>query len=86
MISTRNCVILKTKPLPLGEKYNREKLVRKNLRSIPKRFAYKVTAVEEAKNVQNMKLEELMGSLWTFEMNLEEEKGDKKSKRIAFQA
>ena len=32
-----------------------------------------------------MKLEELMGSLRTFEMNLEEEKCDKKSKGIAFQ-
>ena len=70
----------------LGEKYSEEKLVRKTLRSLPKRFAYKVTAIEEAKDVQNMKLEELMGSLRTFEMNLDEEKGDKKSKGIAFQA
>ena len=70
----------------LGEKYSEEKLVRKTLRSLPKRFAYKVTAIEEAKDVQNMKLDELMGSLRTFEMNLEEEKGDKKPKGIAFQA
>ena len=70
----------------LGEKYSEEKLVRKTLRSLPKRFAYKVTAIEEAKDVQNMKLEELMGSLRTFEMNLDEERGDKKSKGIAFQA
>ena len=70
----------------LGEKYSEEKLVRKTLRSLPKRFAYKVTAIEEDKDVQNMKFEELMGSLRTFEMNLGEEKGDKKFKRIAFQA
>ena len=70
----------------IGEKYSEEKLVRKTLRSLPKRFAYKVTAIEEAKDVQNMKLEEWMGSLRTFEMNLEEEKGDKKPKGIAFQA
>ena len=70
----------------LGEKYSEEKLVQETLRSLPKRFAYKVTAIEEAKDVQNMKLDELMGSLRTFEMNLEEEKGDKKPKGIAFQA
>ena len=68
----------------LGEKFSDEKLVRKTLRSLPKRFAYKVTAIEEAKDVRKMKLEELIGSLRTFEMNLEEEKGDKKSKGIAF--
>ena len=32
-----------------------------------------------------MKLEELMGSLRTFEMNLEEDKGGKKAQGIAFQ-
>ena len=69
----------------LGEKYSEEKLVQKTLRSLPKRFAYKVTVIEEPNDVQNMKLEELMGSLRTFEMNLEEE-GDKKSKGIAFHA
>ncbi|MDD0213341.1 hypothetical protein PSY81_23325, partial [Shigella flexneri] len=69
----------------LGEKFSDEKLVRKTLRSLPKRFAYKVTAIEEAKDVRKMKLEELIGSLRTFEMNLDEEKGDKKSTGIAFQ-
>ena len=69
----------------LGEKYCEEKLVRKTLRSIPKRFVCKVSAIEEAKYIQNMKLEELMGSLRTFEMNLEKEKADKNSKGIAFQ-
>ena len=69
----------------LGEKFSEEKVVRKTFRSLPKRFAYKVTAIEEAKHVRRMKLEELMGSLRTFEMNLEEEKGDQKSKGIALQ-
>ena len=57
----------------LGEKILEEKLVRKALRSLPQRFAYKVTAIEEAKDIQEMKLDEL-GSLHTFEMNLNEEK------------
>ena len=46
----------------LRQKYSKEKLKRKALRSLNKRFAYKVTAIEEAKDVQTMKLEEL-GSL-----------------------
>ena len=47
----------------LGEKYSNTKLVRKTLRSLPKRFAYKVTAIEKARDVNTMKLDELMGSL-----------------------
>ena len=42
-----------------------------------------MTAIEEAKDVRTMKLEELMGSLRTFEMNFEEERGEKKNKGIA---
>ena len=67
----------------LGEKYSDTKLVRKTLRSLPERFAYKVAAIEEARDVQNMRLDELMGSLHTFELNL---KMNKKEKSIAFQA
>ena len=47
----------------LGEKYSDTKLVRKTLRSLPERFAYKVAAIEKARDVQNMRLDELMGSL-----------------------
>ena len=68
-----------------GEKFSEEKLVRKTLRSLPKRFAYKVSVIEKAKDIRNMKLEELMGSLRTIEMNLEEEKGGKKAQGITFQ-
>lgn len=55
--------------------------MRKALRSLPRRFAYKVTAIEEAKDMWSMKLDLLMGSLCTFEMNLNEEK-----KELALQA
>ena len=61
----------------LGEKMPEAKLVRKTLRSLPIRFAYKVTAIEEAKDVTTLKLEELMGSLRMFEMNFEEERAKK---------
>ena len=39
--------------------------------------------IEEAKDVTTIKLEELMGSLCAFEMNLEEKHGAKKNKGIA---
>ena len=63
-----------------------EKLVRKTLRNLQKRFTYKVTAIKEAKNVKNLILEEIIGSLRTFEMNLEEEKFEKKNKGIFLKA
>ena len=57
-----------------GEKYFETKLVRKTLRE---RFAYKMAAIEEAKDVSTMKLDELMGSLQTFELNLSQNKKEK---------
>ena len=66
----------------LGEKMTDEKLVRKILRSLPKRFAMKVTAIEEAQDISNLKLDELIGSLQTFEMGFDDN-SEKKSKVIA---
>ena len=61
----------------LGEKYPEIKLVRKTLRSLSDRFAIKVAAIEEANNVNTMRLDELMGSLQTFELNLKQNKNEK---------
>jgi uncharacterized protein (UPF0335 family) len=47
----------------LGEKLSDEKLVRKILRSLPKRFDMKVTTIEEAQDMSIMQVEELIGSL-----------------------
>ena len=58
------------KAFTFGEKCSDTKLARKTLRSLSERFAYKVTAIEEARDVNTMKLDELMGSLQTFELNL----------------
>ena len=44
-------------------------LVRKIVRVLPDRFNVKLTAMEEAKDFSTMKVEELMGSLRTFELN-----------------
>ncbi|KAL5578304.1 hypothetical protein UlMin_020003 [Ulmus minor] len=76
-LNFRSCV--------LGEEYIESKIVRKILRSLPHRFQGKVIAIEESKNVDKIRLEELIGSLETFEMGLGEEKKEK-NKNIAFKS
>jgi len=67
----------------LQEKMTKEKMVRIFFRSLPKKFDMKVTAIEEAQDIKNMKVEELIGSLQSFEMTISDE-SEKKNKRIAF--
>jgi hypothetical protein len=67
----------------LGEKILDEKHVRKILRSLPKRFDMKVTAIEEAQDISSLKVEELIGSLQNFEITVNN-KTDKKGKGIVF--
>ncbi|CAM8877913.1 unnamed protein product [Rhodiola kirilowii] len=52
----------------LGEALSEEKVVRKILRSLPKRFAMKVTVIKEANNVKTMDWKELIGNLCTYEL------------------
>ena len=61
----------------LGENMSDEKLVRKILRSLPKRFDMKVTAIEEAQDISSMKVEELIGSLLNFEIVINNRKEKK---------
>lgn len=56
----------------LGEDIPESKVVKKVLRSLPKRFRPKVTIIEESKYLEVMKLEELIGSLQTFEATIKE--------------
>ncbi|XP_057437675.1 uncharacterized protein LOC130729849 [Lotus japonicus] len=67
----------------LGEPMLDEKLMRKILRSLPKKFSMKVTAIEEAQDIGSMKVDELIGSLQTFELNFGD-KTEKKNKSNAF--
>jgi len=67
----------------LGEKISDEKLVRKILKSIPKRFDMKVTAIEEAQDISSLKVDELIRSLQNFEITINS-KTDKKGNGIAF--
>jgi len=52
----------------LGEKVSNEKLIRKILISLPKRFDMKVTAIGEAQDTASMKVEELIESLQSFKI------------------
>ena len=49
----------------LGEKMEDLKVVRKILQSLPERFQAKVTAIEESKDLDEIKIQELIGSLQT---------------------
>ncbi|WJX72422.1 hypothetical protein P8452_56307 [Trifolium repens] len=69
----------------LGEKIPEDKLARKILRSLPKRSNMKVTAIEESQDLSTMKVDELIGSLQTFEMSLDD-KPEKKMKNLAFKS
>ncbi|CAM8965999.1 unnamed protein product [Rhodiola kirilowii] len=53
----------------LGKPIDGERMVSKVLRSLPPRFAIKVTAIEEMHDISKLKLDKLMGSLRTYEMN-----------------
>ena len=54
----------------LGEKTEDSKIVRKILQSLPKSFRAKVTAIEESKDLDDIKVQELVGSLQTYELSL----------------
>ena len=61
----------------LGEKTEDSKVVRKILRSLPKSFRAKVTAIEKSKDLDEIKIQELIGSLQTYELGLPSHKPSK---------
>ena len=64
----------------LGEKMEDSKIVRKILRSLPESFCAKVTSIEESKELDDIKVQELIGSLQTYELSLPNQR---KSKSLA---
>ena len=56
--------------LNLGETIPKPKVVRKVLRSLPKRFHAKITTIEESKDIDKIPLIELVGNLQTYELGL----------------
>ena len=63
-----------------GEKTEDSKVVRKILRSLSENFRAKVTAIEESKDLDEIKVQELIGSLQTYEFSLPNQR---KSKSLA---
>ena len=55
--------------------------MRKILRSLPESFRAKVTAIEESKDLDDIKIQELIGSLQTYKLSL---LSQRKSKSLAF--
>jgi hypothetical protein len=74
---------LRNSMVSLGKSISDVKLIRKILRSLPERFRIKVTTIEESKDLEEMKIEELVGSLQTYELSLPPVK---KLKTIALKA
>ena len=64
----------------LGEKTEDSKIVRKILRSLLESFRAKVTAIEKSKDLDDIKIQELIGSLQTYELSLPTQR---KSKSLA---
>ena len=54
----------------LGEKTEDSKIVRKILRSLSESFRAKVITIEKSKDLDDIKVQELIGSLQTYEMSL----------------
>ncbi|GAV58763.1 zf-CCHC domain-containing protein/UBN2 domain-containing protein [Cephalotus follicularis] len=72
----------------LDKSYSNQELVRKILRCLPKCWTPKVTAIEEAKDLSTLPLEQLLGSLMTHETTMKNHENVevKKKKAIAFKA
>ena len=54
----------------LGEIYDQPKIVKKILRSLNENFRPKVTAITESKDMDSIPVEELVGSLQSYELDL----------------
>ena len=54
----------------LGEKTENSKIVREILQSLLESFRAKVTTMEESKDLDDIKIQELIGSLQIYELSL----------------
>ncbi|GKV12014.1 hypothetical protein SLEP1_g23220 [Rubroshorea leprosula] len=73
----------------LDKVYPNQELVRKILRSLSKVWEAKRTAIEEAKNLNTFRLDDLIGNLMTYEIDIKVDGGVEvveKKKNVAFKA
>ena len=61
----------------LGEKTEDSKIVRKIIQSLPKSFHAKVTAIEESKDLDEIKVQEIISSLQNYELSLPSQRKSK---------
>jgi RNA-binding protein YhbY len=74
---------LRNSMINLGKKVSDVKLIKEIIKSLPERFRIKVTIIDESKDLDEMKVEELVGSLLTYELSLP---SVKKIKSLALKA
>ncbi|XP_059668838.1 uncharacterized protein LOC132313921 [Cornus florida] len=65
----------------LGRTITNSDLVRKILRSLPEKWDTKATAIKEANNLNTLELDELLGSLLTWEITLKDREGGQQRKK-----
>ena len=70
----------------LGETILEPKIVRKVLRSLPKRFHAKIIAIKESNDIDKIPLIESVGNLQTYELGLTKIRKSSKSKSMALKA
>ena len=71
----------------LGKVFSNSEKVKKIIRSLPKEWRSKRTVIEEAKDLNTLPLDDLIGSLISYEEDLAAEKGyEEKKKSIALKA
>ena len=72
----------------LGKTYTQSELIRKILRSLLATWIHKVSAIEESKDLDRYELEELIGSLMTHEIHIQnlQGKNDFRRKDLALKA
>ena len=76
-------MILLNSSYNLGESYDQPKIVRKILRFLTEDFRPKVTVITESKDVDSIPLNELVGSLQSYELDLPK---TRKSKSMALKS
>jgi mRNA-degrading endonuclease YafQ of YafQ-DinJ toxin-antitoxin module len=84
---------LRNSRVSLEKTFLNVKLIQKILRSLPDSFRIKVTTIEESKDLEEMKIEELVGSFQTYELSLPPVKkvktislkASKKKARVSFE-
>ncbi|GAV76871.1 LOW QUALITY PROTEIN: zf-CCHC domain-containing protein/UBN2 domain-containing protein, partial [Cephalotus follicularis] len=66
----------------LGKVYTNHELVSKILRCLPKSWEPKVTAIKEAKDLSTLPLEDLLGSLMTYDLRMSDQARNEPKKKM----